>query len=119
MRSRGKLAGMEPTTKLRTPSRDEIPSLLDEQAASGLSIAAFARERGLTTWKLYTTARKRTRSKPNGKRPRAERESFVPVSIIGSAQAFELDLGARGTLRVPAGFDAEDLRRLLEVVGAC
>ena len=34
---------MESRTKLRNPSREEIPGLLDEQAASGLSIAAFGK----------------------------------------------------------------------------
>ncbi len=109
---------MDTTSELRTPSNDELPGLLAEQSASGLSMAAFARERGLTTWKLYPAARR----KKNGVcRKRKTKSSaltaFAPVSVIGSpASAFELDLGAMGVLRIPAGFDPADLRGLLEVL---
>ena len=114
------LAGMDTTPTLRTPANDEIPELLADQAASGLTMAAFARERGLTTWKLYTAARRKNGAKPRSKTCGSGAVAFAPVSVIGApAPDFELDLGPRGVLRIPSGFDATDLRQLLEALLAC
>jgi hypothetical protein len=41
---------------------------------------------------------------------------FVEVQAVPRDGRFELDLGAGWRLRVPASFDATELRRLLEVL---
>jgi hypothetical protein len=111
------LAGMDTTSELKTPSSDELPELLAEQRASGLTMAAFARERGLTTWKLYSAARRKGGLKPKRKAEKGAASAFAPVAVLGSPSAdIELDLGPRGVLRIPAGFDPAALRRLLEVL---
>ena len=111
---------MDTTPTPRTPTDNEIPELLADQATSGLTMAAFARERGLTTWKLYTAARRKNGPKPRNKTCESGVGAFAPVSVIGSpAPDFELDLGPRGVLRIPSGFDATDLRRLLEALRVC
>lgn len=82
-------------------------------------MAAFARERGLTTWKLYAAARRKAGRQPKRKTTPSDPGRFVPVTVIGGTHGFELDLGSRGIVRIPAGFDASDLRQLLEVVRGC
>jgi hypothetical protein len=109
---------MEAPTKLRTPASEELPELLAEQEASGLSMAAFARERGLTTWKLYPAARRKAGRASRRSRNRAK-ASFAEVAVIGRASAFELNLGSRGVLKIPPGFEAADLQRVLEVLRGC
>lgn len=110
------LMRMDTTTTdrpLRTPETHEIQDLLREQADSGLSLAAFARERGINTWKLYRAKRKlRPASKP----------AFDPVTILagGTApSAFELELGGGLVLRIPPDFDEGILRRLVGVLVSC
>ena len=110
---------MDSPTKRRTPGDEELPELLEQQAASGLTMAAFARDRGLTTWKLYPAARQKAGRVTRPRRKKAK-TSFAEVSVIGgSLQPFELDLGSRGVLRIPSGFEARDLRRVLEVLRGC
>jgi hypothetical protein len=79
-------------------------------------MAAFARTRFVAAWKLYTADRQKKVSKVKTKYLSAENRSvgLVLGSVIGTGDSdFELDLGPRGLLRVPAGFDAAELRRLL------
>jgi hypothetical protein len=104
-----------PTTDrtLRTPESHEVQDLLREQADSGLNLAAFARERGINTWKLYKANRKaRPVSKP----------TFDPVTILAGGAAppaFELELGGGLVLRIPHDFDECILRRLVGVLVSC
>jgi len=98
--------------------RDEgIRRLLDEQKASGLSVAAFARERGLSKWRLYE-GRQRLRKRKS----RAKKADFVevhvrPVQPARSPIEVELEAGMR--VHVPPGFDEDELRRLLGVLSSC
>ena len=97
--------------------REDIRGLLAEQLASGLSIAAFARERGVSAWRLYD-GRRALRKRA----ARKESTEFVqvhvrPVPASSSPIEVELDAGVR--LRVPADFDEDDLRRLLGVLASC
>ncbi len=73
---------------LRNPSASEIPALLTELAASGQSVAAFARSRGLKPHNLYVARRRRrVKSVPPVR--------FDPVQIGGAdmpASAFKLDV---------------------------
>ena len=81
---------------------------------SGLSVRAFCGRHGLTEVSFYAW-RRRLRQRPSaGTR-------FLPVSIgvdpePVAAAALELVLSGERRLRVPPGFDAATLRRLLAVL---
>ncbi len=100
---------------LRNPAASELPELLAEQEESGLSLAEFARVRGLKPRKLY---------KARG-RQRPETESapvFDAIQISALAppvSSYELVLVSGHRLSIPADFDSPSLRRLLEVVSTC
>lgn len=83
-------------------------------AASGLSQAAFCREEGISP---VTLSRWLGEFGPAEGRP--ARAGFVEVRLDrgGAGDAFELALPAGRHLRIPAGFDAGDLERLLAVLG--
>jgi hypothetical protein len=107
----------------RTPTDDEIPSLLEALAASGGNTAAFARERGLTPWKLYDAQRADAGGASRRRRRRKPVTDFVPVRVVdesGRASAsLELVLGSGRRLLIPSGFDEATLRRVLGVLASC
>ncbi len=95
----------------------DIRTLLAEQKASGLSVAAFARDRGVPKWRLYE-GRQRLRKRKS----RAKKVDFVqvhvrPVQPAPSPIKVELEAGMR--VHVPLGFDEDELRRLLAVLSSC
>lgn len=92
--------------------------VLAEQRASGLSVAAFARERGLSAWTLYEWRRRlgAAQSEPVAK-PELVQVMVTPSASRASTIAVELGAGLR--VHVPSGFDAAELRRLLEVLASC
>lgn len=98
--------------------RDEgIKELLAEQQASGLSVAAFARERGLPRWKLYE-GRQRLRKRKS----RAKDADFIQVHVRPvepASSPIEVELKAGMRVQVPPGFDEDELRRLLGVLASC
>jgi len=116
----------EPTKRpLRTPTDDEMPSLLEALAAAGGNTAAFARERGLSPWKLYEARRVVEGGggrRRGGQRQRADRV-FARVRVVeeraASAEPLELILVSGHRLRIPAGFDETTLRRLMGVLTSC
>jgi hypothetical protein len=123
----------------RTPTDEEIPSLLEALEAAGGNIAAFARERGLSPWKLYearrvaagATARRERRGRARPRRPQRKHQpessdapEFIALQVVeeegGSPPApLELVLGSGQRLLIPSGFDATTLRRLLGVLASC
>jgi len=108
----------------RTPTDEEMPSLLEALAAAGGNTAAFAREHGLAAWKLYEAQRVSASGGPRRRRrPRPDRPDFVSVRVVEQATpppaSVELVLGAGRRLLIPAGFDEATLRRLLEVLASC
>ena len=112
------IAGMDSTrasADLRTPHNDEIPTLLAALAESGESLLAFARSRGLSTWKLYKARRQ-------GKPEVIATAIFDPVRIVGASLAtapIELEHSSGHRLRIPPGFDETTLLRLIEVLESC
>ena len=90
--------------------------LVSEQVASGTSVAAFCRDRGLRDWQLYEW-KKRLRA--------SEAAPFISIAVA-SAEAASVQPGQmpgieirhrRGwSLMVEPGFDANHLRRLLAVL---
>jgi hypothetical protein len=90
--------------------------LVSEQVASGASVAAFCRDRGLREWQLYEW-KKRLRSSAGA--------PFIAVEIasteVASAQpgpmsGLELRHRRGWSVIVEPGFDASHLRRLLAVL---
>ena len=105
--------------------------VIREQEASGLSIAAFCRQRGIGPASFYSWRTKLRQQEDPADRPRAK---FVPIELstmppspaarIPSAanpaaeacSDFEVTLGNGRRLRVPASFDPQTLRELLDVL---
>lgn len=93
-------------------------AIVSEQIASGLSVAAFCKERGVTSSQVIAW-KKRLRE--------AEEAQFVEVQIkaaealremgIGQqAKAIEVRLCGGRSIAVEPGFDADHLRALLAVL---
>ena len=93
-------------------------AILSEQIASGQSVAAFCKERGVTSSQVFAW-KKRLRE--------AEKAQFVEVQIkpaealceIGSrhqARSIEVRLCGGRSIAVEPGFDADHLRALLAVL---
>ena len=98
---------------------EEVPKLLLELEASGQSLAAFARERGLETWRLYEARRKAGGGGPRRKRRDDVGLAPVEVRAATSEDPLELALTSGHVLRIPSGFDEAELRRLLGVLAGC
>ena len=90
--------------------------LVSEQVASGTSVAAFCRDRGLREWQLYEW-KKRLR--------RSAAAPFIAVEVASTEAASAqpapmsgLEIRHRGgwSVIVEPGFDASHLRRLLAVL---
>ena len=101
----------------RTPK--EIAALLQEHRRSGLSLLAFARQRQL----CYASLLRWRSRQPTGAHPRVPPDPgggprFVPVQIQSEAWTGDYVLGwpGGGSLRIPPRFEADSLRRLLEVL---
>lgn len=96
-----------------------IAELVAAQKKSGLSVAAFAREHGVSVWRLYQAGRSKRKRKRRSKERRPE---FVEVAVKSeSPEAAPLELVLRSDLRVlvPAGFDEVTLRRLVGALASC
>jgi hypothetical protein len=91
--------------------------LVSEQIASGQTVAAFCRDRGIRDWKFYDW-KKRVRE--------AEAAKFIPVEVAPVAEqvpaaagrAIEVRLPRGRSLVIEPGFDAGHLRALLSVLEA-
>jgi len=106
------------TDGLRTPTTAEVPGLLRELEASGQSLAAFAKTRGLRSWKLYK-ARQRLRG--SGSRRRRSLD-LVPVTVVEPvvrSAPIDLVLASGHRLVLTHDFDEVLLRRLLGVMASC
>ncbi|TAH39429.1 MAG: hypothetical protein EYC70_01195 [Planctomycetota bacterium] len=107
----------EPRSSLRASSLDERAAyyreLLAEHAASGVGLKKFAEGKGVpyTTLQYWKQRGRRSRAKA----PFAE----VQVSPPPAVTMFELGLGQDRSLRIPHGFDAAELRRLMAALQAC
>ena len=109
----------------RPSSRDELASwyssLLEQQAASGLSVLEFAKRAGISAWTLYQWRR---RLPPATETVPAERPKLIEVAItgpsLGAGSGMVVRLGdGRRSIAVPVGFDGDELRRLVSVLESC
>jgi hypothetical protein len=90
--------------------------LVSEQAASGTTVAAFCRDRGLRDWQLYEW-KKRLRA--------TEVAPFIAVEVASTEAASAQPAAMSGieirhrrgwSVIVEPGFDASHLRRLLAIL---
>lgn len=116
---------MSSTHPARPPSID-FSSLLAELDASDPSVAAFARSRGLTPWRLYHALnRRKARLLRAETRASAALPRMLPVSVVPDAivkrpsSTLELELAGGHRLRIGADFDADLLRRVLGALKRC
>jgi len=96
-------------------------SLLEQQAASGLSVLEFAKRAGISAWTLYQWRRRlplATDAEPTPTPKLIEVAVAQPSLGAGSGMVVRLDDGRR-SIAVPAGFDGDELRRLLSVLESC
>jgi hypothetical protein len=95
--------------------------LAAEQRASGKSVAAFCRERGVRDWQFYEW-KTRLRQVDGGafvavEIAAAEPSSVTPARSLSERGApVEVRLGRGLSVMVEPGFDASHLRRLLSVL---
>jgi transposase-like protein len=89
-------------------------SLIEAQVRSGLSVREFASARGLAPSTLYWW-RSRLRREPAVLVPADVVETDV-VTDPHRRPTFELQLGDSMTLRIPSGFGASELRRLIQAM---
>jgi len=110
----------------RPSSRSDLAAwyetALDEQEGSGLSVAQYAAEIGVTAATLYSW-RRRLRPSPPG--AQGEARGLVRVQVcqdvdpVVASAALVVRIGDERAVEVPPGFDAEDLVRVIEVLEAC
>jgi hypothetical protein len=105
-------------TKSQRPGAEEWRQIIDGQRPSGLTVAAYCHDRGITQGSFYTWKRRlRSRAKPN----RLPKPAFVEVkpSNLSPTGAIEICLPGERHLLVRRGFDHDlliDLVRALEAV---
>ena len=112
----------------RPGSRDELASwyaaALDEQAVSGLSVAEYAEEIGVTATTLYQWRRRLAPNIEVDHRPTSIPAGLVEVTVESevvepdAACTFVVRLGAR-SVEVPPAFDDASLRRLVTLLESC
>lgn len=109
------------TAKQQTFTAAGIRHLLAEHEGSELSLAAFAREKGIAPYRLYD-ARRRSRLQRR-KRDLLDRDAFAEVRVKDATDpasaALELTLPSGYAIRLARDFDEVTLRRLLGVLGSC
>ena len=97
--------------------------LLKEQEASGRSVRAFARERGLSPWTLYGWRGKLGRSRRRRQSEAVSEETgFVAVDVVGERRAaseIEVLLSDGVRVRVPRDVATERLVELVRALRTC
>jgi hypothetical protein len=115
---------MSPSNLASAPPID-FKVVLAEFDASGLRAAAFARARGIASWRLYHALRRRSGAvEPRRRAARAKAGALLPVHVVDTNpanQACGLELVLAGNHRVLIGpdFDVQTLRRLIEALSPC
>ena len=102
--------------------------VVQEQEQSGQTVKAFAAYRGVSLYTLYWWRSRLSRQSAATSAPPAA-PALVQIAVRDDRRfcddakprtaAFEVNLRDDLMIRVPAGFDAGDLRRLLEALQPC
>ncbi len=104
-----------------TPEREqEIRGLLADLKVSGQSVADLAHDQGVAPWTVYSWRKRFSPPRTATRRRRSEvRADLVEIAPAAAASpAFELVIGDT-TVRLPMGFDADELARIVRVVRSC
>lgn len=107
------------TKRARVWSVEERRQLLTELEGCGMSVAAFAQKHGVSAWSIYSW-RRQERERKN-KREDGPTE-FIQVQVAPSRESLaplEVELTDGVRVHVRAGFDEDELRRLLGVLASC
>jgi transposase-like protein len=101
--------------KSPSPSPEAWRQIIDGQANSGLTIAAYCLDRGITQGSFYTWKR---RLRQPAKRNRSPKPAFVEVtpSRVGTAGTIEICLRGERHLLARRGFDRELLIELVRAL---
>ena len=96
-------------------------AMLEAHAASGLSLKAYADRIGVSAWTLYDWRRRLT-SDDDG--PAAPKPRLIEVALMNkaarSATGFVVRVSEdRRSIVVPAGFDSDELRRVVAALESC
>lgn len=106
-------------------SRDELAAwygtVLEEHAASGLSLRTYADQVGMSAWTLYKWRRRLGRDEEGAA---AEKPTLVEVAVEAAAEKNSTGFVVRvnddrRSIVVPAGFDGDELRRVVATLESC
>jgi transposase-like protein len=94
----------------------ERSTIVDDFARSGLTQAEFAKKAGISAWTLsrWMSEAGDQRTTGDGRSSRVQVQIFNPAAE--SRGVFELTFDSKLSLRVPAGFDETELRRLVAIL---
>ena len=106
-------------TEPRSVPATETRELLEEQRSSGLSVAKFARSKGVKPWSLYNAQSRERRLSVGRRKPQLTEVRVVDAADSGPSPKIELALPSGIAIRVARDFDEVALRRLLGVLSAC
>lgn len=104
-----------PRKRSRRWTAADARAVFVEQAASGLSLSAFAKREGIDDWRLYKW-RRRLDDKKKSRAVAASAPTPAVIELRPSAQRvehIEIVLASGVTLRVPETIDAAALARLV------
>jgi transposase-like protein len=100
----------------------EMQALLAEHAESGLSLAAFARQRGVSVRALYYWKGRLGTAAAAARKPASRRLSLAPVKLLpdqAEPPRVEIELRSGRRLRLFRGFDVGELPALIAVLESC
>ena len=115
----------------RPSSRDQLASwyaaALKEQAASGLSIAEFAAELGVSAATLYQWRRRLADAVDGSVATESSAPELIEVVLGGSQRvprgpspaSLTVRLPGSREIEIPSGFDAEALQRVVRALESC
>lgn len=97
---------------------------LAEQASSGVSVADFAEELGVTATTLYQWRRRLAAGSHHRRQAPSAPIGLVEVTVdrdvtASDVEPFVVRLGPHRGIEVPRAFDESDLRRLVAVLESC
>ena len=113
---------------VRPPRREDLAGwyadVLADQEASGLSVAEYAADLGLTATTLYQWKRRLSVSAQRSGASRSQATGLIQVSLRRESfpdegPAFVVRLTGERCVEVPADFDGDALHRLLGVLETC
>ena len=114
--------GARPTS--RADLAEWYAAILEQQAASGLSVTAFAEQVGLSAWTLYDWRRRLSWSESPGHGCLRAEPKLIEVAIAQPGPVHDAPMvvrlgDGRRSIAIAPGFDSGELRRLVAVLESC